>query len=259
MLSKSTCFLRKYTTTLIFDIWVQFHFADIAEHVNRVQAKILQQQPGVDEMSSGEPRRHHTTTILYQVSYTSRLSFCSDFIGHGLMDSMVDAFIPIIDSIELEVEGVDDLVSGMGDDFDVHNPEPAIETKPDLPSWLNKLSEKWEQPARNPSADIDEKLTSEKGNWPSNTTFQSAQDKLSQGRHLVRKLVLHTLHWVVRTKQGRVRKQSSRMRTLLRMSRTRRMVILLARLLAPKNEILGHLRKRLAIDDLGTQFGDVQG
>jgi Mg2+ and Co2+ transporter CorA len=71
---------------------------------------------------------------------------------------------------------------------------------------------------------------------------------------------LKTITWLLRfIERQRRRKLSPLMQTLLRMSRVRRRVILLARLLGSKNEIIGHLRKRLVAGELAIRLGDVQG
>ncbi len=54
--------------------------------------------------------------------------------------------------------------------------------------------------------------------------------------------------------------EMARMKTLMRMSEARRTVTLLGRLPAPKNEVLGVLKKRpVNSADLGAHLSDVQG
>lgn len=173
------------------------------------------------------------------------------------MDSIVDAFIPLINSIEIEIENVDDLVSGMGDEFQ----DSESRAQPEIvaispPHWLERLSEKWNYP--NPPED------DESGEKNATAThgkrFGKIRCAVSIGRQWCLRVALVTFTRIVRLmKLGQRRKISSRMHALLKMSRTRRMVVLLARLLAPKSEIIGHLRKRLMTGELAAQLGDVQG
>lgn len=66
-----------------------FHFEDISEHTDRVRNRILQLE--------------------------KTIPWTPDWIAHGLLDSIVDGFFPIIRNIEKEVEELDGLVSGIED------------------------------------------------------------------------------------------------------------------------------------------------
>ncbi|OBZ79405.1 Magnesium transporter ALR1 [Grifola frondosa] len=61
-----------------------FHFADVAEHVDRVRNKIL---------------------LLGET-----VNMSSDWIAHGIMDSIVDSFFPFLEGIEKEVTEIENLV-----------------------------------------------------------------------------------------------------------------------------------------------------
>ncbi|KAG8962513.1 hypothetical protein FRC05_005314 [Tulasnella sp. 425] len=64
-----------------------FHFEDISEHTDRVRNRILQLE--------------------------KTIPWTPDWIAHGLLDSIVDGFFPIIQNIEKEVDELDGLVSGI--------------------------------------------------------------------------------------------------------------------------------------------------
>ncbi|KAG8922248.1 hypothetical protein FRC00_007654, partial [Tulasnella sp. 408] len=66
-----------------------FHFEDISEHTDRVRNRILQLE--------------------------KTIPWTPDWIAHGLLDSIVDGFFPIIRNIEKEVEELDSLVTGIED------------------------------------------------------------------------------------------------------------------------------------------------
>lgn len=177
------------------------------------------------------------------------------------MDSIVDAFMPLINSIELEVESVDDLVSGMDGEFRDGSVQPptGVVIK-SSPRWLERLSEKWVDP---PLPAVDHNTEKEKegtSNPTDRPIYAEFLRMLSFTERWSRRLILRFLGIFVKIfKLERRRKTSPRMQTLLKMSRTRRMVILLARLLGPKIEIIGHLRKRFMIGELAAELGDVQG
>lgn len=175
------------------------------------------------------------------------------------MDSIVDAFMPLINSFEVEVESVDDLVSGMANEFRDVGPHTLPETVTlSAPQWLERLSDKWTPPLFTIDDDVGEKTTTSKR--LSGAYFTNIRFAVSASKRWCRRAMLASLTYLVRIlKLERRRKLSSRMQTLLKMSRTRRIIILLARLLGPKSEILGHLRKRFMNGELAAQLSDVQG
>lgn len=175
------------------------------------------------------------------------------------MDSIVDAFMPLINSIELEVENVDDLVSGMGGEFRDADVQPPGVVMKSSPRWLERLSEKWVDPPL-PTVGLNTEEKEHTSNPTDRPSYAEFRRMLSYTERWSRRLILRFLGTFVKIfKLERRRKTSPRMQTLLKMSRTRRMVILLARLLGPKIEIIGHLRKRFMIGELAAELGDVQG
>ena len=179
------------------------------------------------------------------------------------MDSIVDAFIPLINSIEPEVESVDDLVTGIGAGAEFHEGRavtpgdhvPVSPTRQVEPPGKDRASRR----ASSPNENLDNKELSgplptssaTPGPRPAHTIIRWCQQISSKLKAITRRVPFLRLR--------RQRKVSSLMQTLLKMSHTRRKVILLTRLLGPKNEIIGHLRKRLLAGELATQLGDVQG
>ncbi len=83
---------------------LQFHFDDISKHVSRVRDRILS----------------------YKQDVTS-----SDWIAHGLLDSIVDAFFPLVGYIDEEVDVIDSLVA-----------DPAVDPRrsPQLPTEAQRLA-----------------------------------------------------------------------------------------------------------------------
>ncbi|KAF8324880.1 uncharacterized protein EI90DRAFT_2933583 [Cantharellus anzutake] len=233
-----------------------FHFSDLSEHVNRVRNKFLQM--------------NNDTTVM-----------TSDHIAHGLMDSIVDAFIPVIKRIGSEVENVDRLVAGVQDEDQM------------LRDWQTALqhAEVTQQVATPPrgvepeAIDVfhlnekrKESLPTPPTSQPRHRTWNRAWRRSSSlmqylFRHISRYCASLGTACAHRIKKLWRRLVSARMtgrpkwravklaraKTLTRMSQTRRTVTLLARLLAPKNEALGILRKRLTgVADLGAHLDDVQ-
>ncbi|KAF8324881.1 uncharacterized protein EI90DRAFT_2217071 [Cantharellus anzutake] len=229
-----------------------FHFSDLSEHVNRVRNKILQM--------------NNDTTIM-----------TSDHITHGLMDSIVDAYIPVIKRIGHEVENVDRLVTGMQDeDLVLRDWETTLqhaeaarqrEVEPEAIEVIVDLNEK-----RKESLPISPTSQPRRSAW--NHTYQRSCSTLqylfrpiscylsSCGSACVHRTKKLWLRLICPRLTGQAKWRAvkfARTQTLIRMSRTRRTVTLLIRLLAPKNEVLGILRDRLTgVADLGAHLDDVQ-
>jgi magnesium transporter len=177
-------------------------------------------------------------------------------IAHSLMDSIVDAFMPLINSIELEVKNVDDLVTGVGADPLEGHPQASDDYLPaPSPHWLGRPLGGWaSHMSRSPGEKLENKELG--GPLPASSTKHSAYTI----KRWCQRAPLNAITRLVRFEDlRRRRKLSSLMQTLLRMSRTRRRVVHLARLLGSKNEIIGRLRKRLIPGELAAQLGDVQG
>ncbi|KAG9045569.1 hypothetical protein FS837_006082 [Tulasnella sp. UAMH 9824] len=95
-----------------------FHFEDISEHTDRVRNRILQLE--------------------------KTIPWTPDWIAHGLLDSIVDGFFPIIQNIEKEVDELDSLVTGLEDmDFsDLNLPATGLlRQQPDVKPTLSPHSD----------------------------------------------------------------------------------------------------------------------
>jgi Mg2+ and Co2+ transporter CorA len=176
------------------------------------------------------------------------------------MDSVVDGFMPLIRQIETEVERVDAIIAGTNDELD-------------LPQNNNNLK---------PVYSVDVSVVN-KSSFPTTPTVQDNEknDGVSVPTDLPSTLGRRVLaicsgimSWVWARGKGihgvclsgpwlkkkGIKKNVARTRMLLRMTATRKVVTVMARLLAPKAEVLGQLKKRLEIvADLGAHLGDVQG
>lgn len=201
----------------------------------------------------------------------------ADWIAHGLMDSIVDGFFPIINSIEQEVDDIDSIVA----DIDAPRPttspaEPPKGSPPELPSPSEKLggdSNNGSPTVRATSPDP-EKDISPKAE-PAAIRFKdpfyhsytsSVSRNVKAALHLFRRHILRQRH----DSPG----ASSRGALLLRMAASRRLVTALTRILTPKSEVVTQMRKRLTMSggvigpskavgssglELDIYFGDVQG
>lgn len=190
----------------------------------------------------------------------------SDWISHGLMDSIVDAFAPVIHKIDREVEGVDSLITN-------------------LKSHLESVPQSEITIVGGSSDAIEEKVGELEKSERAPPAATRVQFKLPQRLHTWKS---QARSWMWSMLPKRMRRRSGEkvvlpepptklatFRTLLRMANTRRLVTSLGRLLATKSDVIGQLRKRLqgtngnAVDwdegdmaggqEVGIYLGDVQG
>ncbi|KAG1899273.1 uncharacterized protein F5891DRAFT_954398 [Suillus fuscotomentosus] len=193
-----------------------FYFTDVSEHIEKVRNRLQ----------------------LLQDSF----NMSSDWIAHGILDSVVDSFFPFLKEIEQQVLAVEALVFSSNDvshtsstntlvDL-IHIPaddqcDSDIEKLPDIPS-----KEMGETPPRY---------------FPRFTQplfFRRLKCSLQNLRN-----TFATTH--------KVRTQATTTNTLLRMARARRLVTSLTRLLATKSEVISQIRKRFLIG--GRQTTSPQG
>src|SRR5258708_18701085 len=188
-----------------------------------------------------------------------------DQIAHGLMDSIVDAFIPIVRRIGLEVESVDMLITGMQDedkalrDWRVAN-EQANTTESLGQSHKGVTEELGKEDKELPSTPSPPSLRYNLEGSPKtgrrvfrcldncSSAFRSACVSWLEG---VRRIL-----WLRPSSRKRLHAiRMARMKVFTLMSETRKIVTLLRRPLAPKNEVLGILSKRLVnAADLGAHL-----
>lgn len=84
---------------------ISFHFDDISKHLDRVRDRILQ---------------------------LKKDTASAEWIAHGLMDSIVDAFFPLITHVDIEVDEIDSLVTDPSS-------QSSKKAKPDLPIQTDDL------------------------------------------------------------------------------------------------------------------------
>ncbi|KAG6842240.1 hypothetical protein C0991_000210 [Blastosporella zonata] len=212
-----------------------FHFTNISEHTDRVRSRIKLLQEAIN--------------------------MSSDWIAHGILDSVVDSFFPLLEEIEREVAAIEDLVlTAVGGTSypgaQQHEPASACMSRGQQDEWELKPI-----PAHE---DLQTPLELEKHSTSSlDVRFRPPQLTASLVFRRIKRAVSKQWHklWV------RDAQPSSRQVTLRRMARTRRLVTSLTRLLATKSEVVAQIRKRLMglngpprDDDLdiAMYMGDVQ-
>ncbi|KAG6911995.1 hypothetical protein DXG01_000243 [Tephrocybe rancida] len=213
-----------------------FHFTNISEHTDRVRSRIRLLQEAIN--------------------------MSSDWIAHGILDSIVDSFFPLLEEIEREVVAIEGLVltAGGGAPYPGAQHEPSARLTHDLgerelkSTRTHELHEKGLQPLdleKHPTASLDVK-------------FSSPQLTTSLAFRRMKRLI--SKRWR-RFWAKDISQLGSAQITLRRMARTRRLVTSLTRLLATKSEVVAQVRKRfLSVNrseqdddlDVAMYMGDVQ-
>ncbi|KAH8120176.1 hypothetical protein DFH11DRAFT_1558780 [Phellopilus nigrolimitatus] len=209
-----------------------FHFEDISEHTDKLRNKVL----------------HLEDTFL----------MTSDWIAHGLLDSIVDSFFPILAAIEKEVKEVDDLV--------LRNPTTP-ETKESMKmeeaaveqtdaSFSNHDSFEKEKAVLTGCYFADEENEKRDEAGKEGTTRLSlpvgikiyrspfilfCRLEIAVRSFLWKRMMERKFRQIVEKDQF----MSSTSKTLLRMAATRRIVTSLGRLLGTKGDVVAQIRKRL--------------
>lgn len=196
----------------------------------------------------------------------------SDWISHGLMDSMVDSFVPLLRKIDREVEGVDSLITNIKGTFEAPPPSDVTIVAGASDATELEIDELKEDEKTSPASSIPPLASRVEFRLP---------PRLHSWKTRFRSRLWHLLPKRMRRyprEKAVVPKPPTRLatfQTLLRMANTRRLVTSLGRLLATKSEVIGQLRKRLrgagadAVDwdegdmaggqEVGIYLGDVQG
>ncbi|KAG1749948.1 uncharacterized protein EDB91DRAFT_1235379 [Suillus paluster] len=177
-----------------------FYFTDVSEHMEKVRNRVQ----------------------LLQDSF----NMSSDWIAHGILDSVVDSFFPFLKKIEQQVLTVEALVFSSDDASHTSSTNTLVD--------LNRI----------PTDDLCDLKKWEKllPGW--NHSF-----------HLPRFTMPLFLRHLKRNLQDLTRATTTN--TLLRMARARRLVTSLTRLLATKSEVISQIRKRFLIG--GRQTASPQG
>ncbi|WVQ79655.1 hypothetical protein IAT38_001755 [Cryptococcus sp. DSM 104549] len=223
---------------------VSFHFEDISKHTRRVLDRVLS---------------------------LTHADHSADWIAHGLLDSIVDAFFPLIRYVDGAVDDIDSLTI-----------DPTTDPKKTT-AFLEKTvsSPDLSDPSNN-SFEMSEKVCDEKNVGPANLwrtpTVQKVQQAApsllkriresipSPGFHLPRPLIYVRLFFLpvssaVHRQPEHARESVFDRSTMLRrITDMRKLVTGLTRLLSAKGAVVGRLRKR-ASEEGGTvaaYIGDVE-
>ncbi|KAF7339502.1 hypothetical protein MSAN_02164600 [Mycena sanguinolenta] len=177
-----------------------FHFTDMSDHLDRVRNRIM--------------------------SLDKVVNMSSDWIAHGILDSIVDSFFPFLQGLEREVMAIEDIVfSGE------RNPSAAVSPDADtstLPTNVEKAgSQIW-------PLELSEKNVAR---------LETAQTHFSLPWPAF--LAKWRVHIPKRRRKAVAAKPSPTTSTLHRMARARRLLTSLSRLLSSKSEVIAQLRKRL--------------
>ncbi|KAK7064261.1 hypothetical protein R3P38DRAFT_2823375 [Favolaschia claudopus] len=210
-----------------------FHFTDIADHIDRVRNRIL--------------------------SLEKVVNMSSDWIAHGILDSIVDSFFPFLQGLEKEVMAIEDIV------FSGQDPSHTSSSTLDVPI-IAKIRPVDDEKAPDFSLELSEKNVAR-------LNAKRAHFSLPWPSFLVKwriNIPLRSRKAASLTNSGSSSPTAS---TLHRMARARRLITSLSRLLASKSEVVAQLRKRLhtsSLSELGVgvdlertevamYLGDVQG
>lgn len=207
--------------------------------------------------------------------FYSYLSHHIDWIAHGILDSIVDQFFPLLNSIEAEVKDLDNLVLSV--DGPLRN---RLELgKQALPNKsVTKSVTKEGEKTVFVDVEVNEKVQ---------TAFSSVDNvqglplrcvkQFAWGASVIRRFVSTSpvpklKSW---SKLSRRKEVTPPVSPLIRMTSTRRLVVSLTRLLGTKSEVMSQIRKRLTgnglmgsytvpservqAGEMGVYLGDIQG
>ncbi|KAF8640480.1 hypothetical protein AX17_000143 [Amanita inopinata Kibby_2008] len=202
--------------TVFKDGICSFHFTDISEHTDRVRNRIS-----------------HLEEVF---------NMSSDWIAHGILDSIVDSFFPYLEEIEKEVVAIDKLLFA-GHDGQLPSGVPDVVTV--VGTRGVEQSEKAVDTGETRSEAglttdhaLAEKLELEDA-APAPTQFSLPRlPKLVFSRHIG----CFMFRWNRLSKPSLTQDSTI---TLRRIAKTRRLVTSLSRLLAAKSEVVAQIRKRL--------------
>jgi magnesium transporter len=228
-----------------------FHFEDISAHTETVRKRLLHLEETF-RVSSGK----------YLIT---RLELCwfflaADWIAHGIIDSIVDSFFPVLKEIEREVEEVEGVVAGLDSDWAVDlSPRNSIEAMDSTPQMELVINPNPSTLASEKQEVFDEKLAFHSHLAASGMT-RHIDAWLSKWKGMIRNTARMCWLLVRRPLRHRPKPPSTRLTVLLKMTTTRRLVTTLTRLLYSKSEVIAQIRKRLGGQgEVAIYLGDVQG
>ncbi|KAF8521504.1 hypothetical protein JB92DRAFT_2890696 [Gautieria morchelliformis] len=224
-----------------------FHFEDISDHILRVRNRIMQ--------------------------FEETFHMSSDWIAHGILDSIVDQFFPLLNSIGREVKDFDDLVLSINGPLRNRRelgegkvpPVSTIEPKETRVQKLNFVDVAISEKSRMESS-FDRAAT-----WSLRSVRPISWRTFYIRRLIPTSAVRQLRQWSRQLWTPEVTSSSS---PLVRAASTRRLVTSLARLLGTKSEVVSQIRKRLGgngliglevsspeqalVGDVGVYLGDIQ-
>ncbi|KAK8864684.1 hypothetical protein IAR55_001936 [Kwoniella newhampshirensis] len=208
----------------------------------------------------------HTQKVLERVLTLANPDHGADWIAHGLLDSIVDAFFPLIRYVDGEVDDIDSLTIDPSTDpkkttaflekinINVPDSPPSIDFEMNEKAFSEKpgLTTLWRTPK-------------EKGKRPSlvkrlRANFPNAKLYMPRPLVYVRLFFLPTSSAVRRKHEQAPEAVFDRSTMLKRITDMRRLVTGLTRLLGAKGAVINRLRKR-AMEEAGTveaYIGDVE-
>ncbi|KAI0308244.1 hypothetical protein B0F90DRAFT_144362 [Multifurca ochricompacta] len=203
-----------------------FHFSNISEHLDRVRGKL---------QTTGQ---------------TARRS--SAWIAHGILDSIVDSFFPLVEEIEEQVMAMESVV------FDEDSPgsttSPAL--LPQARASRALPAEEKALPLNTPAEEKHPFFKDVASIKTTKTQFSLPQLTLGLMLRRMRRAFSRFFGLFVRSKVRSVKPSFPRTSfDLRRMARTRRLVTSVARVLATKPEVVAGIRKRLMTSE-GQVVGD---
>jgi len=185
-----------------------FHFTDVSDHIDRIRNRILLLEATVN--------------------------MSSDWIAHGILDSIVDSFFPFLQGLEKEVMAIENIVF----------PSVASDSSNARSTGTSNLKAK-DVEKTSPlvwTAELNEKAVAPR--TPLSSTCSS----------LIRRYKKSAMkRW--RRSSPATAGATPTASTLHRMARARRLVTSLSRLLASKSEVVTQLRKRLLTTVNGSSGG----
>ncbi|KAG2159816.1 uncharacterized protein EDB93DRAFT_18058 [Suillus bovinus] len=207
-----------------------FYFTDVSEHIEKVRNRLQ----------------------LLQDSF----NMSSDWIAHGILDSVVDSFFPFLKEIEKQVLAVEALV------FSSNGVSHTSSTSTLVDSIHIPTDDQYDSNIEKLPDTVSKEMEETPSSYFPRFTQPPFFRRLKSGLQNLRNSFATTRE---------VKTQATTTDTLLRMARARRLVTSLTRLLATKSEVISQIRKRFLISgrqapspqanddlDIAIYMGDVQ-
>ncbi|ESK97920.1 cation transporter [Moniliophthora roreri MCA 2997] len=210
-----------------------FHFTDISEHTARIHNRI--------------------------VSLGESINMSSAWIAHGLLDSIVDSFFPLLDDIEKEVLSIEELV--YNGQHDVQLQDEGHSLRQHISKLQKTLTSRKASKQTLPEIEKHPSLLEKENairftqSLPKQTRFFLPRPPLSLLQKRIARFVKS--RWRSSRKEKAPTPPSTTLVNLRRIARTRRLVTSLTRLLASKADVVAQIQKRMLIG-LGSPVEDVE-